>query len=146
MKSNKSTQHPFYIYSTLTLLYIMYIHGKLKAIMQLKTQEVGREDRCFVIYDRNLLIPTDTMVILLKPKLTHFCPPGSERLACLKVRRSWAHPSLATMKRDTYSLFANPPVRNDHCLSPLVWTILSQYLLPSGFMRFKVRKTATVPH
>lgn len=56
----------------------MYIYGKLKAIMQSKTQEkVGREDFCcFAIHGRSLLIPTNSMAVLFKPKLT--CSPGSE--------------------------------------------------------------------
>lgn len=145
--------HP--IFSTYTLhkhclLYTMYIFLRLKAIMQFKAQEeVGKEDLCcFAVHGRSLLIPTDSMAILFKPKRTHFCPSVSQSLSRLKFRHSWAHPSLATMKRETYSLFANSPLRrrHDHCLSPLALTVLSQQLLSSGFMRCKVRKTATVPH
>lgn len=107
---------------------------------------MGREDLCcFTIHGISLLIPTDSMAILSKPKLTHFCPPGSESLSCLNFRHSWAHLSLATMKRETYSLFANSPVRrHDHCLPPLALTILSQHLFSSGLMRCKGRKTARV--
>lgn len=149
MKSNKSTHHPFYIHSTWTLFAVYQVHSwEVKVTTQFKTQEeVGSEDLCcFVIYDRNVLIPTDSMAILFKPKLTHFCPSGSESLSCLKVRHSWAHPSSATTKRDTCSLFANSPVRNDHCLSPSALTILSQHFLSTGFMRCKVMKTATGAH
>lgn len=100
----------------------------------------GREDLCcFAIHDRSLLIPTDSMTILLKPKQTHFwvprLPPGYQSLSCLKVWHSWAHPSLAPMRRDTYSLFANSPVRNHHCLSPLALTILSQHFSRDSKLR-----------
>lgn len=134
MKSNKSTHHPFYKYSTSTLFAVYQVHSwEVKAIMPIKTQEnVGREDLCcFAIHDRSLLIPTDSMTILFKPKETHFwvprLPPGYQSLSCLKVWHFWPHPSLAPMRRDTYSLFANSPVRNHHCLSPLALTILSQH-------------------
>lgn len=105
----------------------------------------GREDLCcFAIHDRSLLIPTDSMTILFKPKQTHFwvprLPPGYQSLSCLKVWHSWAHSSLAPMRRDTYSLFANSPVRNHHCLSPLALTILSQHF------SWDSKKTATGPH
>lgn len=104
-----------------------------------------RRSLLFCSHGRSLLIPTASTAILSKPKLTHFCPPGSESLSCLNFRHSWAPPSLDTMKRETYSLFVNSPVRrHDHCLSPLPLTILSQHLLSSGFMRCKVRKTPTV--
>lgn len=139
--------------------YIIYVYVNLKSIMQFKTEEeVGREGGdsysshtcqifCFAIHGRSLLIPTESMASLCKPKQTHLCPPGSERLSCLKFRYSWAHPILAIMKRVTYSSFSSSPVsrKHDQCLSLLALPNFSQHLLPTGFMRCKVRKAITFP-
>lgn len=121
--------------------------------MQFKAEEVGREAGdyysscicqifCFAIHGRSLLISTDGKASLAKPKQTHLCPPGPKSLSCLKFRYSWAHPILAIMKRETYYSFASSSVsrRHDQCLSLLALTISSQHLLPTGFIRCKVRK------
>lgn len=126
--------------------------------MQFKAEEeVGREAGdsscichifCFAIHGRSLLIPTDGKASLAKPKQTHLCPPGPESLSCLKFRYSSAYPILAIMNRETYYSFASSSVsrRQDQCLYHLLaLTISSQHLLPTGFIRCKVRKAITFP-
>lgn len=102
---------------------------------------------CFAIHGRSLLNPTESMASLCKPKQTHLCPSGSENLSCLTFRYSWAHPILAIMKRVIYSSFVSSPVsrKHDQCLSLLALPNFSQHLLPTGFMRCKVRKAITFP-